>query len=83
MKIKSDYAVRKISDAYYAINLSSPGGMIKLNETGAFLFNLLKEEKTIEELACALVSEYGISKETAMQDAEDFAASAKENKILD
>ena len=71
MKIKEGLILRNIADSF--IVLPSEGdfnldGIISLNESGAFLFNLLKEEQTEESLINALLKEYRVDKETAKKD---------------
>ena len=54
MKIKEGFVVRKIANQYMAVPVGARAkelhGMIGLNETAAFLWELLKEERTEEEL---------------------------------
>ena len=56
MKIQDGYIVRKIGTKYYAVSAARAaegGGMIALNETGAFIWDLLKEDTTVEAVAKA------------------------------
>ena len=53
MKIKDGYIVRKIGTKYYAVSVSqvsNGGGMIALNETGAFIWDLMKNETDMAEI---------------------------------
>lgn len=75
MKIKDGYVVSKIGNKYYAISradASQNNRMISLNETGAFIWDLLKEETTADAVAEALAAEYGIDKATALADTEAY-----------
>ena len=69
MKIKSGYVIRKIAGQTMAIPVGSRvkdlHGMIALNETGAFLWERLCKEQTIESLVQALVENYEVTKEQA------------------
>lgn len=47
-------------------------GMLRLNETGAFLWKKLIDGATEGELADALAAEYGVSAEVAAKDTADF-----------
>lgn len=47
-------------------------GMISVNETGAFLWQLLECEQTEESLAAALTEEYQVTQETALGDVRSF-----------
>jgi len=54
----------------------------RLNETGGFLWNLIKKGATVNMLAEALVEEYGIPRETAKADAENFVARLQEIGLI-
>lgn len=85
MKIKDGYIVRKIGTKYYAVSAARAaegGGMIALNETGAFIWDLLKEETTVEAIAKALVDRYEIDVETATRDSEAYICMLKEAGAL-
>ena len=58
-------------------------GMIRLNPTGAFLWELLEKEAEKEELVAALLSEYEIDKETAETDVDRFLSILTDNGILE
>ena len=75
MKIKEGYVVRKIGTKYYAVSAARAaegGGMIALNETGAFIWDLLKEETDAEAVAKALAAKYEIDMEIALRDTEAY-----------
>ena len=85
MKIKAGYIVRKIGTKYYAVSAARAaqgGGMIALNETGAFIWDLLKEETTVEAIATALAEKYEIDVETATRDTEAYVCMLKEAGAL-
>lgn len=85
MKIKDGYIVRKIGSKFYAVSAARAaegGGMIALNETGAFIWDLLKEDTTVENIAKALVERYEIDVETATRDTEAYLCMLKEAGAL-
>ena len=85
MKIKEGYIVRKIGSKFYAVSAARAaegGGMIALNETGAFIWDLLKEDTTVESIAKALVERYEIDVETATRDTEAYICMLKEAGAL-
>ena len=47
-------------------------GMLRLNETGAFLWKKLADGASETELADALAAEYGVSHEVSEKDTADF-----------
>ncbi|WP_413452155.1 PqqD family protein [Georgenia phoenicis] len=52
------------------------------NVAGAQLAKLLTEERSLDDLTDALVSEYGIERETAQADAEVFVAELRDKGLL-
>ena len=63
MKIKSGFVLEKVGGAYLAVAVGalagSFNGMVRLNGTGAFLWNLLNEKDyTRDELVSEVVKAY-------------------------
>lgn len=87
MQIKSDFTIQKVGNSYVAVAVGETSktfhAMIKLNETGAFLWNQLAEKDlTEEELTNALLAEYDVDRETAEQDVHAMVEKFAENGIL-
>lgn len=87
MKIKSDFTIQKVGSSYVAIAVGETSKtfrtMIKLNATGAFLWNLLAEKDVTEEdLVNALLTEYDVDRETAANDVHRIVTMLAENNIL-
>ena len=87
MKIKSDFTIQKVGSSYVAIAVGETSKtfrtMIKLNTTGAFLWNLLSQKDlTEEELVDALLAEYDVDRETAANDVSKIVTVLTENHIL-
>lgn len=88
MRIKKGFVLEKVGDSYLSCAVgklaSEFSGFVRLNETGAFLWNLLTEsDLTIEQMAEKMISEYDISKETAIKDIEVFAQNLAKNGIIE
>lgn len=87
MKIRKGFVVRKVGDAQYAVAtgdaLKHFKGMIKLNEMGAFMFTLLQEETTAEQVAERIEQSFDGDHEAIMADIEKFVATLKESDILE
>lgn len=87
MKIKNDFIVKEISGSTVVIPVGNRvadfNGMLKLNETGVFLFNLLKNDTTIDVLVQNLVDEYEVTKEKANEDVVSFVNKLKEADIIE
>ena len=87
MKIKDGFVLEKVGGSYLAVAVGerakSFSGLIRMNETGAFLFRLVeKEDKTKEELKDALLREYDVDEMTAAKDVEAFEAKLREGGII-
>lgn len=78
MKIKQDFVLRQVAGTHVVLPIGKAtvdfNGMVTLNETGAFLWRLLEQGIAREALADALTAEYSVSRETALQDVDDFIA---------
>jgi hypothetical protein len=58
-------------------------GIINLNETGAFLFEILQNGAEKEELISKLLEEYEVTEEVAKKDIDVFLSKVKEADILE
>ena len=65
MKIKEDFILRKVADSYVVVPVNYMtvdfNGIINLNETGAFLFEILQKGADKQELLDKLLSEYEVT----------------------
>lgn len=86
MKIKDGFVLRNICDEYIVVAVGRQTldfkGLIKLNESGAFLWEQLKSDRTEEELLAALTAEYTVDEATAQADIAAFVSSLKEADLL-
>ena len=87
MQIKKDFTIQKVGNSYIAVAVGETGktfhGMVRLNETGAFLWKKMSEgDVTVDELVDALLSEYEVDRETAAHDVEQLVAQFRESGIL-
>lgn len=87
MKIKEDFILRKVADTYVVVPVNSMtldfNGIINLNETGAFLFELLQNGATKDELLAKMLEEYDVSQQKASDDIDIFIEKVKEADILE
>ncbi len=86
MKLKDGFILRTVADTHIVVavgkNSENFNKMIKLNDSAAFLWRILSNDKTADELASELVAEYGISKDVALSDAENFVGVLKAADLL-
>lgn len=87
MKIKSTFVLRNLAgnNVVLPVGASSEAfsGMMTLNETGVFLWDVLKKEVTMDELVNALLSEYNVGAAQAKEDAEAFVQTLRNAGVLD
>jgi len=77
MRINDCFVLQEIADEFIVVPVAEEAerlhGIIKLNETGAFIWRYLSEKSaTREEIIRALQSEYKIEKEKATFDTDTF-----------
>ncbi len=63
-------------------NIADMTSVYTLNETGAFLWELIDGENSIEDMIKALVNEYKIDKETATKDVFGFINNMRKYLII-
>lgn len=87
MKIKEDFMLRNISEDWIVIpmgeRLSEFNGMMKLNESGSFIWRLLDQEKSREEIIAALLEEYDIDEEKAAKEYDTFFQTLIDANIME
>lgn len=87
MKIKEDFILRKVADSYVVVPVNNMSldfnGIINLNETGAFLFELLQNGADREELISKLLDEYEVTEQKAENDIDLFIEKVKGADILE
>ena len=87
MKIKEGFILKEVAGSFVAVptgeNLVDFNAMITLNGTGAFLWEVLQEERTAEQLVDAMIEEYDVDRDVAKADVEDFIKLLKDNDLLE
>ena len=87
MKIKDTYVLRSVAGENLVVpvggNNINFNSAMTLNETGAFLWNLLASGTTREELISAMTKEYSVDVDTASKDIDTFISVLKEHSILE
>ena len=79
MKIRNNIAV---SDTGFVFNPGT-GESFNLNPAGIEIFEMLRLEKSNEEILEAILAKYDIEKDMAEKDLDDFMHHLKTYKILD
>ena len=86
MKISKCYLLRTVAGKNIVVSIGDDvnfNGMLTLNDTGVFFWNLLQNDITKEEMLEAVLQEYDVSSNIALQDIENFVKKLKDSKILE
>ena len=87
MKIKSGFVLEKVGNGYLAVAVGERAkdfsGLVRMNETGAFFWNIMTEKDVSrEELLAAVRGEYEVSEEEALADIDKFVENLRDGGIL-
>ena len=84
MRIKDGYLLRKVADSYVALSVGTEneGRVVRMNGTGAFIWELLNKETTEEAVVAALAQKYAIDTATAEKAAKDFIEMLRKEDLL-
>lgn len=89
MKIKSGFVLEKVGGGYLAVAVGARAkdfsGLVRMNGTGAFLWNLLVDnDMTRDELVEKVLSEYeGATAEQVSADVAAFEEKLRANGIIE
>ena len=87
MKIKKGFTVRNIAGSDIVVPVGNAekifNGMITLNESGAFFWNALLKDTTVDEVVKKVTSEYDVDEERAKDDVEKFIEQLRENNLIE
>ncbi len=87
MKIKDGFILRQVAGNSIVIAVGDEAvnfnGLITVNGAGTFLWNLLAEGATEEELLTAMRGEYDVDEETAKADIAEFLDKLKKADLIE
>ena len=88
MKIKSGFVLEEVGGSYIAVAVGARAkefsGLVRLNETGAFLWErLAAADVSREELLAAMLAEFDVPSDVALADITAFERKLAENGILE
>jgi len=85
MKINNNFMLKKVAGEYMIIptgnNNVNFSKIFNINETGAFIFEKLKDGKNKEEILELMSKEYNASKDILKNDIEEFIDELKKRGI--
>lgn len=88
MKLKYNFVTNKVADRIVAVAVGDDAqkfnGFIKMNDTGAFIFNMLRNDVTVDEIADAMKREYeGVSEDELRLTVSRFIDNLRESDVLE
>ena len=86
MHIKDGFLLRETAGKFIVLPLGGEldlGSLITLNETGAFLWRILEDGASREELLEALLAEYDVDKERVEKDLDALLAKMNAVGVLE
>ena len=86
MKIKEGFILRKVGTDHVVVAVGEASkafhGMIKLNETAAFIWQLVEQGLELDEITAKMTETYDVDEETARHSAASLIEKMKENGVL-
>ncbi len=86
MKIKKELIKREIAGDTILVPVGKTvydsNGLFVMNELGAFVWDILPEAETEEDIVAAVLKEYEVSQQEAARDISEFLGKLKELNIL-
>ncbi len=87
MKIKEGFVLREVAGNMVVVAVGeasrSFNGLITLNETGAFLWQILSKGATEDELVAAVLDEYAVTDRMAKNDVKTFIEKCETAGLLE
>lgn len=87
MQIREGFILKNIVDEWIVmpigLNINTFDGAIVLNEVSAFLWKLLENPISREDLLLSILNEYDISEQEAAKDLDEFLGKLKTNDLLE
>lgn len=87
MKTKKGFMLRSVGGRHVVVAIGKASeefnGLITLNESGAFLWKLLQNGTTYEDMLAAMLEEYEVDEETARAGIDAFLETAKGANLLE
>ncbi len=86
MKLKYNFVVREVAGQSVALVVGEDSknfnGMIKLNSVGEFIFKLLENDISFEEILNAITDKYDVTAKDAASSVENYIQVLKNNNLI-
>lgn len=86
MKLNSEFVLRNFADKYIAVTVNDSAdeqnAFITLNKSGAFVWELLQNEISYDEILCKMIIKYDVDESTAKADLDEFLTIVRKAGML-
>ena len=86
MKLNSEFVIRNFADKYIAVTVNDSAdeqnAFITLNKSGAFVWELLQNEISYDEILCKMIIKYDVDESTAKADLDEFLTIVRKAGML-
>lgn len=87
MKLKYNFVTNEVAGKIVAVavgdDLTNFNGFIKMNDIGAYIFNMLKNDVTVDDIVAAMVKDYPNDSEQEIRETvEGFVAELKKEDVI-
>ena len=85
MKLKENYITQMIEDVQFMVPVGIKGfsGIVRSNETSAFIVDCLKEETTEEAIVDRMCAEYDAPRNVIAADVKEILATLREIRAIE
>lgn len=88
MKLKYNFVTNEVADKIVAVavgdDLQKFNGFIKMNDVGAYIFNMLKNDVTEDDIVAAMKKDFEDATEEEIREAvKEFTDKLKESDVIE
>lgn len=88
MKLKYNFVTNEVADKIVAVavgdDLEKFNGFIKMNDVGAYIFNMLKNDVTEDEIVAAMQKDFEDATEEEIREAvKEFTDKLRESDVIE
>lgn len=88
MKLRYNFVTNEVADKIVAVavgdDLQKFNGSIKMNDTGAYIFNMLKNDVTEDDIVAAMKKDYNDATEEEIKETvSEFVGKLKDADVLE
>ena len=88
MKLKYNFVTNEVADKIVAVavgdDLENFNGFIKMNDVGAYIFNMLKNDVTEDEIVAAMQKDFEDATEEEIREAvKEFTDKLRESDVIE